>query len=71
MKKDSANRTESQNAEDGRASGEQLAQAGPIVGHEDGIAGIGRRRYLMLAGWPATSRSRRTWLSSPVMSCAV
>src|SRR6267142_68731 len=27
--------------------------------------------YLMLAGWPATRRSRRTWLSSPVMSCAV
>src|SRR5581483_9999417 len=24
--------------------------------------------YLMLAGWPATRRSRRTWLSRPVMS---
>jgi len=27
--------------------------------------------YLMLAGCPATSRSNRTWLSNPVMSCAV
>jgi len=27
--------------------------------------------YLMLAGCPATSRSNRTWLSSPVISCAV
>ena len=27
--------------------------------------------YLMLAGWPGTKRSRRTWLSRPVMSCAV
>src|SRR6266852_7186508 len=27
--------------------------------------------YLMLAGWPATSLSKRTWLSRPVMSCAV
>src|SRR5882762_352750 len=27
--------------------------------------------YLMLAGCPATSRSSRTWLSSPVISCAV
>ena len=27
--------------------------------------------YLTLAGWPGTSRSRRTWLSRPVMSCAV
>src|SRR5215470_9400066 len=27
--------------------------------------------YLILAGWPATRRSRRIWLSRPVMSCAV
>src|SRR5215470_8612904 len=27
--------------------------------------------YLMLAGCPGTRRSRRTWLSRPVMSCAV
>jgi hypothetical protein len=27
--------------------------------------------YLMLAGCPVTRRSKRTWLSSPVMSCAV
>lgn len=27
--------------------------------------------YLMLAGWPATRRSSRIWLSRPVMSCAV
>jgi len=27
--------------------------------------------YFTLAGWPATRRSARTWLSNPVMSCAV
>src|SRR5215469_13926397 len=32
-----------------------------------GLAGS----YFTLVGYPVTRRSKRTWLSSPVMSCAV